>query len=246
LEEFAESRPLFKDDPEKYMGMNPMEACDELGITLAQLVGLVCAEDDIFPNPRHRLIKKDAFQSSSRGAPPNRKPVFARPAPAFNLYGPKSPGGVTLGKKIGQNVDNYEVSATRPYTLLSTSTSLFFNTNNTNNTIATSPYHRSLATTVAAASLNSWLHCLSFLPFKISFLFSLAFNNFIHKQHHNHNPSHLPRILEAKSELFCIFISHCESRSEVPLIPTCLPLARQLPFFASSPLSPMPVTRNLL
>jgi hypothetical protein len=219
-----------------------MEACDELGITLAQLVELVRAEDDIFPNPRYRLIKKDALQTSSRGAPPAREPVFARPAPAFNLYGPGSPGGVTLGKKIGQNVDNYEVSATRPSTLLSTSTSLFFNTNNT---VATSPYHRSPASTVAAASLNSWLHRLSFLRSKSPFCFLLHSTTSSTNNTTTTIQAIYPGYLKRNLNCFA-YLSHTENRSEVPFIPTCLLLARQLRFFASSPSSPTPVTRNLL
>jgi hypothetical protein len=109
LEEFAETRPLFKDDPEKYIGMNPMEACDELGITLAQLVDLVNAQEDIFPNPRYKLSQKGSLNASRRSLPA-REPITTLLPPAFRLR--DSAGGIALGKKIGQDV-NSEVSATQ-------------------------------------------------------------------------------------------------------------------------------------
>lgn len=123
MQRFAETRPLFKDDPEKYIGMDPMDACRELGITLAQLVQLVDAEEDIFPNPRYKLVAKQPRPGSFRErvfqARANRVPVTLRMPPPFNIDSPEgadlekkidSPGGVALGMKIGQIVGNSKVS----------------------------------------------------------------------------------------------------------------------------------------
>ncbi|TID19962.1 hypothetical protein E6O75_ATG07422 [Venturia nashicola] len=62
LETFAEARELFKNDPEKYMGMNPDDARYELGIELTQLMLLVRAEADVFPNPRYKLAEEETKQ----------------------------------------------------------------------------------------------------------------------------------------------------------------------------------------
>lgn len=59
MRRLAEMRPLFHDNPQKYIGMDPMRACQELGITLVQLVQLIDAEEDIFPNPRPRPVFED-------------------------------------------------------------------------------------------------------------------------------------------------------------------------------------------
>lgn len=76
-----------------------MEACNELGISLAQLVEYVNVEEDLYPNPR-RLYH--TAQGAARRATP-REPVTTRPAPVFNIS-VQSPGGVVLGgKKIGEN-----------------------------------------------------------------------------------------------------------------------------------------------
>lgn len=49
---------MFKDDPEKYIKMDPMDACREIGITLAQSVQLMDVEEDILPNTCYKVVAK--------------------------------------------------------------------------------------------------------------------------------------------------------------------------------------------
>lgn len=106
LERFARARPLFKDDPEKYIGMNPMDACRELDITLVELIDYINAEEDIFPNPRFKLLSEEKIVRRNDS---HRKAIMARAPPAFK-FGGNSPGGVGLGRKIGQKIGVPEVS----------------------------------------------------------------------------------------------------------------------------------------
>jgi hypothetical protein len=190
LREFAESRPLFKDDPAKYTGMDPMEACDELGISLAQLVEYVNAEEDLYPNPR-RLYH--TAQGAARRATP-REPVTTRPAPVFNIS-VQSPGGVALGgkkigengliagpspggvvrggMKIGENGRGAEVSATE---FFSHSHPFHFLPQHQHNTYPPHPHHLPLATSPLypvthrhSRCLNSWL---------LQFIFPAIYHSF--------------------------------------------------------------------
>ncbi|KAE9988096.1 hypothetical protein EG328_000566 [Venturia inaequalis] len=103
---------LFKDDPEKYMGMDPMFAARELGIEVPQLMQFVHAEPDIFPNPRHKLAEKEKKLSFSERIKQARG-VASRLPPASRITASRgvdlrkptrSPGVAALaGLKIGQD-----------------------------------------------------------------------------------------------------------------------------------------------
>lgn len=110
---------LFKDDPEKYMGMDPMFAARELGIEVPQLMQFVHAEPDIFPNPRHKLAEKEKKLSFSERIKQARG-VASRLPPASRITASRgvdlrkptrSPGVAALaGLKIGQDAGPPKVS----------------------------------------------------------------------------------------------------------------------------------------
>lgn len=105
-----QARPLFQDDKEKYMAMDPEVASRELGITVSQMMQLVDEEEDLFPNPRHKLAEKkkteqrpNAFLERLRQARANKLPESPRlptPPPPFKI---NTPGGVALNRKIGSS-----------------------------------------------------------------------------------------------------------------------------------------------
>jgi len=89
------------------MAMHPMDACRELKVTLAELIEYVNAAEDLYPNPRYRLYRPAPLGQKSQ--PLLREPCTTRPAPSFSV----DEAGAANGIKIGQNVDDSEVSATR-------------------------------------------------------------------------------------------------------------------------------------